>query len=656
MRAELADGRVLDFPDGTSPEVIQATVKKVMSGGDKPTEPTMTDKAKSYGASTLSGLTALPIGAFQLGANIGDVVNNLIDGTGDGIELTDSVKQALMEQGKAVPEQYQRKGFGTAINEQIQGNDQVKRSLMDKAGREGFDWTELAGMVASPAGLIKSGFSKGMSLPGKTLQGSKVGATYGAGMPVVNSGEDFVQDKAVQTALSAVTGGAMPVVGATLRAGGRGIDKLTRPMGFRNNPTGIWNKMQGGVTGIQRDVQQHVNELLGENKKPVVDALMNPTKYPHNQNPTAAQAIAEANLANPDKRFGNVLVGLENEVAKKPQVADVLNTVYKGQKSGRDKVVNAIVKDEEAMNAAVKARTAATKPYYDAVEKSTTRVNSKPVLDKVDDILAKNKNNDSITRPLEDIRKKLAPGDKLEDQVNSLKSLSDDLGNKINSKNPTTGKNEYDVRSLTEIKKLLDQQIKQDVPEFGVAQKIHAKESAPINQMKIARALEKKTSSETGDQSAKPFIKAMEDEAKLVKTATGYKRGGSTAAEDVFKGNKEAYQGLKNVADDMNRNLEVTRMSGEVEGVFSGVKKGIEPRIPGMLKTEVVIANGLLKKIATDKTGAYSQEISRLMANPPEFAKLLSLPETSPLVQKTIETMRQLSKAATLAAAKQAGE
>ena len=38
MRAELADGRVLEFPDGTDPSVIQATVKKVISStplGDK---------------------------------------------------------------------------------------------------------------------------------------------------------------------------------------------------------------------------------------------------------------------------------------------------------------------------------------------------------------------------------------------------------------------------------------------------------------------------------------------------------------------------------------------------------------------------------------------------------------------------------------------
>ena len=33
ITANLADGRVLNFPDGTDPAVIQATVKKMMAQG-----------------------------------------------------------------------------------------------------------------------------------------------------------------------------------------------------------------------------------------------------------------------------------------------------------------------------------------------------------------------------------------------------------------------------------------------------------------------------------------------------------------------------------------------------------------------------------------------------------------------------------------------
>jgi len=33
IEAELADGRVLEFPDGTSPTIIQGVVKRLVSGG-----------------------------------------------------------------------------------------------------------------------------------------------------------------------------------------------------------------------------------------------------------------------------------------------------------------------------------------------------------------------------------------------------------------------------------------------------------------------------------------------------------------------------------------------------------------------------------------------------------------------------------------------
>jgi hypothetical protein len=39
IEAELADGRILEFPDGTDPSVIQATVKRVLASGGQPIEP-----------------------------------------------------------------------------------------------------------------------------------------------------------------------------------------------------------------------------------------------------------------------------------------------------------------------------------------------------------------------------------------------------------------------------------------------------------------------------------------------------------------------------------------------------------------------------------------------------------------------------------------
>lgn len=49
VTAQLHDGRILEFPDGTAPEVVQSTVKKVLAGPmDKPNEeaPSLVDRAK----------------------------------------------------------------------------------------------------------------------------------------------------------------------------------------------------------------------------------------------------------------------------------------------------------------------------------------------------------------------------------------------------------------------------------------------------------------------------------------------------------------------------------------------------------------------------------------------------------------------------------
>ena len=39
IEAELADGRVLEFPDGTSPAVVQATVKRMLGAPQAPKAP-----------------------------------------------------------------------------------------------------------------------------------------------------------------------------------------------------------------------------------------------------------------------------------------------------------------------------------------------------------------------------------------------------------------------------------------------------------------------------------------------------------------------------------------------------------------------------------------------------------------------------------------
>jgi hypothetical protein len=520
---------------------------------------------------------------------------------------------------------------------------------MEQAGREGFDWPELAGMVGSPASLMKTGVARGAGFAPKVAEGAKTGALYGAGMPVTGEG-DFAKEKVIQALMGAGTGGAIPVIGEPLKAAGRTIDQFTRPMAFRNKAGQVVDYASGKMGGIKRDIQELVGEMSGSGKEKVIQALAKAQERPISGIPTSGQAIAAAQPQG--SRFGNPLLKLESEIAKRPETSDIMNALYRQQKGSRANVLDDLAGTPESMAAAKAARKAATKPLYEAVEKSTTRVDAKPVMGVIDDIISKNKNTDDIVKPLKAIKGKLFKGDKLEYNPQDLKSLSDDIGRKINKK--TEGVPDYDVASLTQVKNALDNQIKRDVPEFGLAKKVHAEMSEPINQMQIAKAVKDKVGTDIGDESIKPFLKAMNDQAKLIKGATGFKRG--KGLEDIYKRNPEALKKLKDVVDELEVDLEAGKMAKEVGSVFGDVRSGVEPRIPGMLERGVVLTNALLSKITKDKTGDYAKELARLIANPKEFAELLGAPTSSPLVTNTLAMFNQLSKAAPMSAAKEAGE
>jgi hypothetical protein len=48
IQAQLADGRILEFPDGTDPNVIQSTVKRIVAEGTQPQSGALVSGFKSY--------------------------------------------------------------------------------------------------------------------------------------------------------------------------------------------------------------------------------------------------------------------------------------------------------------------------------------------------------------------------------------------------------------------------------------------------------------------------------------------------------------------------------------------------------------------------------------------------------------------------------
>ena len=63
IEAQLADGRILEFPDGTDPSVIQATVKRVIAQSAPPVETTALGQVKEGFKGLVPGAVGLLEGA-----------------------------------------------------------------------------------------------------------------------------------------------------------------------------------------------------------------------------------------------------------------------------------------------------------------------------------------------------------------------------------------------------------------------------------------------------------------------------------------------------------------------------------------------------------------------------------------------------------------
>ena len=124
IQAQLADGRTLEFPDGTDPTVIQATVKKMIGGQQQAAQPTaqqpvqqeqsFADKAigvtENVG-SLVSGAIAEPVAGL---AGIAQSLNPFAD-EGAGAKAVESTREALTYKPRSDAGQSQQQALGELL-------------------------------------------------------------------------------------------------------------------------------------------------------------------------------------------------------------------------------------------------------------------------------------------------------------------------------------------------------------------------------------------------------------------------------------------------------------------------------------------------------------------------------------------------------------
>ena len=178
ITAHLDDGRVLEFPDGTDPGVIQATVKKLVSPPAQPSSiPKIPDESPNWFEQQLAKLPNSFADANAKGGVIGGFVRGAADPSIGAAQLIANLA-----------------GQGDKVNPAIQENERQYQEMRANQGREGFDASRMVGNVASPASVGVMKIAPAASFLGRTGQGAAIGGGMGAMAPV-ESGDSFGVDK-----------------------------------------------------------------------------------------------------------------------------------------------------------------------------------------------------------------------------------------------------------------------------------------------------------------------------------------------------------------------------------------------------------------------------------------------------------------------------
>ncbi len=298
IEAELADGRILEFPDGTDPSVIQATVKRLMGAPPvaPPTERTYGEAAKDIGAGLVSGAGSLVGLPGQLyGLATGDMSDTGSLGLGRkiseyGEEMKSAGLKAREEERAKKIEESAKKGqfaaFKTALGQTVSDPGLLLNFLAEQApqllvpfgaGRIGAGAAKLAGAGAEAAAGI--GASTGVGT-GVLQQGTDVGATAYENIykELKAQGADDTQaaEGTINLARAAGASGSLISFLASRLPGARKLEELMAgvPSAGTRIGTGIRTAAGEVVSEVPEEVGGKISENLAMREvKPTQDIM-----------------------------------------------------------------------------------------------------------------------------------------------------------------------------------------------------------------------------------------------------------------------------------------------------------------------------------------------------------------------------------------------
>ena len=280
------------------------------------------------------------------------------------------------------------------------------------------------------------------------------------------------------------------------------------------------------------------------------------------------------------------------------------------------------------LQAAETARRNLSKPLYNAATLPLTPINTAPLTQQVDAILAANPGNAKLVSALEQVKTGLDAST----TAQQVSSVLDNLKDLISSKD-----NKFIVSNLVDVKKTIEQSL----PGYERAQQVFAAASPPVNQAKVLGAMQDVLTQPLGaGERAGPFMTALgRGETALLKKATGAAR-----YDDLSQVLSPQQMGVvKGIESELKRNAEVVRQTQAGADAMKIILEANQSkfRLPSFLDVKVTVTNQMLDILKDKMSANVLKELEKGFASAQDFETLLKKVPAS----QRIDVLRALGQA-----------
>ena len=596
IEAELADGRILEFPDGTDPSVIQATVKKMV--GQQP-ESTGTPLQQSVNPKGFSPITSKEnpysvrnLAAAPLEAGLALGTSGLAAAKGGWDAVNAYLKNELIGRG--------------LIEGEITDPTQMTANAVQRYGYQprtsgGQALTEA---IASP---LQAFAEKGTEMADRAQQATG-SPLYGAGTEAVwHLLPAILGAKNVKSPYAAVK--QNPVTEAI-------INRL--PGGTRNAATEILKETTGPrIEKVRRALVDADKKLTaGQATTPAgsheTSALF---KMAEKRDPSGYAEIRQAQEA---QRIGKL-----REEAKSPETQTFMENIRKG------------VSDK----------------LYDAARKGEVpKENVQGIVNKIDKLMEDNVGNQRFVSELKEIKKGLVGEDGVRTNAQQVFSTVDGLRIALNQQGygPIKGQ-------LSGLKK----EIAGLTDKYKQAEQFYAQTSRPLTQMSIFQELIDTLTPKLGSkEKATQYVNAItgRGQALTQKKAAGGKKPIAGEFEAALKPEQSTL--IKRIGEELDNNAKYTEQatSGAVRMNEIAGTMWNSPKVT-ILERGFVVFNAILKRVEGRNARITLEKLAELgkPENRAELIKILdeAMPEELAILQQSSMRIGRLAPGAVAGAGEQ---